>query len=316
MTGVSTPIRGAYARAVEKWSSVGMDDDVLSAFAAYQRSQGLAPATIRNRQSIITGIHRRKGVPILDANTAMLREHIGRDGVSIGTRRTERAALAAFYTFAVEEGYRDDDPTLRLPKIRTPRGEPRPFTKEQIARMLASGAYAKTRAMILLGYYQGFRVSSISRVHGLDVDVRSGTIRSVAKGSKRLTLPLHPVIAELAAAMPDDDWWFPSTRTDTGHVRSGTVTDAVRDAKIRAGITDPQLTAHSLRHAFGTDLVEAGVDIRVIADLMGHESVATTQIYTGVSAERRRDGINSLHGVVAPVRSGRRRTEARSALAA
>lgn len=305
----------ALARAHEVWSGRAMDDDVLSAFASYQRAQGLAATTIRNRHSIIGGIHRRVGVSLLDATTAQLRGHVGRDGVTIGTRRTERAALVAFYTFALEEGYRDDDPTLRLPKIRTPRGEPRPFTQEQIMRMLTTGAYAKTRAMIMLGYYQGFRVSSIASVHGVDVDVASRTIRTVAKGSKRLSLPLHPAVAELARDMPIDDWWFPSNRTADGHVRPGTVSDAVRDAKVRAGITDPKLTAHSLRHAFGTDLVDAGVDIRVIADLMGHESVATTQIYTGVSAERRRDGINSLHGVVNPVRSGRGRTAAHRAAA-
>jgi len=306
---MSTSQKGALARARERWSSVGMDYDVLINFAAHQRSQGLAATTIKNRDSILRGIHRRLGVSLLTATTADLRAHIGRDGIALGTRRTERAALAAFYTFAVEEGYRDDNPTLRLPKIRAPRGEARPFTQEQIMRMLETGAYAKTRAMILLGYYQGFRVSSISRVHGADIDLLSQTIRTVAKGSKRLTLPLHPVIAELAKTMPTDDWWFPSDRTPEGHVRSGTVTDAVRDAKRRAGITDPKLTAHSLRHAFGTDLVDAGVDIRVIADLMGHESVATTQIYTGVSAERRRDGLCRLGGVVAPKRSGRARTE-------
>jgi integrase/recombinase XerD len=303
---------GAYARAVERWSTGAMDDDVLAAFAAYQRAQGLAPATIKNRHSIASGIPRRLGVSLLTASTAHLRDHVGRDGVSLGTRRTERAALVAFYAFAVEEGYRDDDPTMRLPKIRAPRGAARPFSQDQICRMLESGAYARTRAMILLGYYQGFRVSSISRVHGRDVDLESQTISTVAKGSKRLTLPLHPVIAELARDMPADDWWFPSDQLEQGHIRSGTVTDAVRDAKRRAGITDPTLTAHSLRHAFGTDLVDAGVDIRVIADLMGHESVATTQIYTRVSAERRRDGLNQLHGVVAPSRSGRRRTEAHS----
>lgn len=307
---MSTSQKGALARARERWSHRPMDSDLLTAFAAYQRSQGLAASTIRNRDTIVRGMRRFTGAPLLAATVDDLRSYIGREGVSLGTRRTERAALAAFYSFALEEGYRDDDPTARLPKIRVGRGTPRPFTQEQVTRMLESGAYAKTRAMILVGYYQGFRVSSISRVHGSDVDLASGTIRTVAKGSKRLTLPLHPVIAELAKGMPADDWWFPSDRTPEGHVRSGTVTDAVRDAKRRAGITDPKLTAHSLRHAFGTDLVDAGVDIRVIADLMGHESVATTQIYTGVSAERRRDGLCRLGGVVAPTRSGRARTGA------
>ena len=283
-----------------------MDSDALSTFASYQRSQGLAALTIKNRDSILRGIHRRLGVSLLTVTTAQLRDHIGREGIALGTRRTERAALAAFYAFAVEEGYCDDDPTTRLPKVRTPRGTPRPFTREQIERMLTSGAYARTRAMILLGYYQGFRVSSIARVHGHDIDLASGTIRTVAKGSKRLTFPLHPVIAELARVMPADDYWFPARGGRTGHVRPGSVSDAVRDAKERAGILDPKLTAHSLRHAFGTDLVDAGVDIRVIADLMGHESVATTQIYTGVSAQRRRDGLNRLNGIRPPARSGRR----------
>lgn len=282
-----------------------MDSDLLDAFAAFQRSQGLAPTTVKNRDSILRGIHRRHGISLLASTTSQLREHIGRDGIALGTRRTERAALAAFYAFAVDEGYRDDDPTMRLPKVRTPRGAPRPFTREQIERMLTSGAYARTRAMILLGYYQGFRVSSIARVHGHDVDLASGTIRTVAKGSKRLTFPLHPVIAELARAMPADGYWFPARGGRLGHVHPGSVSDAVRDAKERAGIRDPTLTAHSLRHAFGTDLVDAGVDIRVIADLMGHESVATTQIYTGVSAQRRRDGLNRLGGIEAPRHSGR-----------
>lgn len=282
-----------------------MDVDVLSSFAAHQRSQGLAANTIKNRDSILRGIHRRAGASLLSVSTAQLRDHLGRDGIALGTRRTERAALVAFYAFAVDEVYREDDPTARLPKVRTPRGTPRPFTREQIERMLTSGAYARTRAMILLGYYQGFRVSSIARVHGEDIDLASGIIRTVAKGSKRLALPLHQIIAELALCMPTDDYWFPARGGRTGCIRPGSVSDAVRDAKRRAGILDPKLTAHSLRHAFGTDLVDAGVDIRVIADLMGHESVATTQIYTGVSAERRRHGLNLLAGVNAPKRSGR-----------
>lgn len=282
-----------------------MDFDVLSSFAAHQRSQGLAALTIQNRDSILRGIHRRLGASLLVVSTAQLRDHIGREAIAVGTRRTERAALAAFYAFAVDEGYREDNPTARLSKVRAPRGTPRPFTREQIERMLTSGAYWRTRVMILLGYYQGFRVSSIARVHGRDIDLASGTIRTVAKGSKSLTLPLHPVIAEIAKSMPTDDYWFPARGGRTGHIRAGSVSDAVRDAKARAGILDPKLTAHSLRHAFGTDLVDAGVDIRVIADLMGHESVATTQIYTGVSAERRRDGLGRLDAIDVPRHSGR-----------
>lgn len=282
-----------------------MDDDLLHQFAAAQKAQGLAANTIRNRESITRGLIRASQKSLLDVTLHDLRERIGRDGISVGTMRTEHAAYSAVFAFLVEEGLRDDNPTARLHKVRGSRGTPRPFTVEQIERMLTSGAYRKSRAMILLGYYQGFRVSSIAAVHGRDVDLESALIRTVAKGSKALVFPLHPVIREIAATMPADGWWFPARGGRDGHIRPGSVSDAVHDAKVRAGITDPKLTAHSLRHSFGTDLVDAGVDIRVIAELMGHESVATTQIYTAVSAERRREGIRALDGMAVPVSSGR-----------
>lgn len=287
-------------------------DDVLMKFAAYQRSTGLAATTIRNRHSILSHLQRCSGRPLLELTTDDLREHIGRetrqiDGkpITAGTRRTERNAMIAFYTYTVDDGLITVDPSRRLDKIRAPRGSARPFTREQIDAMLTSGAYHRTRVMILLGYYQGFRVSSIARVHGHDIDLISGTIRSVVKGSKPLVFPLHPVIAAIAETMPKGDYWFPARGGRTGPIHSGSVTDAVHDAKLRAGIYDDKLTAHSLRHSFGTDLVDAGVDIRVIAELMGHESVATTQIYTAVSAERKRAGIHALPAGPVPTTSGR-----------
>lgn len=288
-------------------------DDALSDFAAYQRSMGLAPTTIRNRHSILSHLKNSIGRPLLELTTADLREHLGRetrqlDGkpLKAGTRRTERTAMIAFYSYAIDDGLITDDPSRRLAHIRAPRGTARPFSREQIDAMLTSGAYHRTRVMILLGYYQGFRVSSIAAVHGHDIDLDGGTIRSVVKGSKALVFPLHPVIAEVAKRMPRDGYWFPARGGREGHILSASVSDQIHDAKRRAGIQDPKLTAHSLRHAFGTDLVDAGVDIRVIADLMGHESVATTQIYTAVSAERRRQGLHALEGGVVPDRSGRR----------
>jgi integrase/recombinase XerD len=283
-----------------------MDNDVLDDFAAYQRGKGLADTTVRNRESILRTMQRAAGRPLLEVELNDLRRYLGRPDVKAGSRRTERGAMIAFYTFLHDEGLRDDNPTVRLSPITAPKGEPRPFTREQIDAMLTSGAYRKTRAMILLGYYQGFRVSSIARVHGCDVDTTGGTIRTVGKGKKERTLPLHPVIAQLATTMPADDWWFPARNGESGHISPASVTNLITIAKHRAGILDPNLTPHSLRHAFGTDLVEEGVDIRVIQELMMHESLATTQIYTGVSSRRKQEGIQTLHPRPIPDHSGRR----------
>lgn len=282
-----------------------MDTDVLELFAAYQRAKNLSDNTIRNRSSILSGLLHAAGVPFTDITVGQLRLRLGRRGISAGTRRTERGAFIAFFDYLVEDGIRTDNPAARLPKIEAPKGEPRPFSREQIDAMLTSGAYRRTRAMILLGYYQGFRVSSIARVHADDIDLDGMTIRTVGKGGKVRTLPLHPMIAELARTMPRESWWFPARNGAAGHIKPAAVTNLITRAKKRAGITDPTLTPHSLRHAFGTDLVDEGVDIRIVKELMMHESLSTTQIYTGVSARRKREGIRALAPREIPEHSGR-----------
>ncbi|WP_295787536.1 tyrosine-type recombinase/integrase [uncultured Microbacterium sp.] len=277
----------------------------LEHFADYQRSQGLSANTIRNRESILRAVLAHTGA-LVDADVFTLRRYVGRTDIAAGTRRTIRGALVAFYGFLREEGIRDDDPTLRIPAVVAPKGTPRPFTAEQVDALLSSGAYRKTRAMILLGYYQGFRVSQIARVHGDDVDLLTMTIRTVGKGNKEARLPLHPLVAELARDMPRADWWFPARGGRTGHIHGASVTDRITRAKKRAGILDDKLTPHSLRHAFGTDLVEAGVDVRVVQELLMHESLSTTQVYTGVSERRKREGIYTLPVREIPRQSGRR----------
>jgi integrase/recombinase XerD len=282
-----------------------MDHRLLSDFADHQRGAGLAATTIRNRDSVLRTAAATTGVTLTDMTTADLRRFLGGPGLTPGTRRTYRSALRAFYGFLADEGVRED-PTDRLAPVRVARGQPRPFTQDQVDRMLHTGAYRRTRAMILLGYYQGFRVSSIAAVHGRDVDLVGMTIRTVGKGGKDRTLPLHPTVAELAETMPRDGYWFPARAGRGGHITGHSVSELITRAKRRAGITDPKLTAHSLRHGFGTDLVEEGVDIRVVQELMMHESLATTQIYTGVSEHRKREGLHALRPRPIPERSGRR----------
>ena len=286
-------ITSASARAEIRWHDHAMNNEVLDAFSEYQRAQSLAPTTIRNRESLLRGVAKSIGVPLLEATPHQLRRHLGRDTVTASTKRTERNALITFYRFAQVDGYRDDDPALKLPPVHVPKGEPRPFTGAQIAAMLNSGARQRTRLMIMLGYYQGFRVSQIARVRGSDFDRLTKTVRTVAKGSKERRLPVHPAIWDEVWGMPRG-WWFPSPSGGDKPISGASVTDLITKAKKRAGITDPRLTPHSLRHSFGSGLVDQGVDIRVVQELMLHEDLSTTQIYTRVSAERKSAGLFAL----------------------
>lgn len=303
--GTNNPLvslRPASRESSASWSDLSaMNTQLLDEFDTYQMAKSLAANTIRNRRSIL-----RTWMNHADPLTATrhdVRAFLARP-IKASSKRINLHTLRAFYEFLIEDGYRDDDPTAKAAKVHVPRNLPRPFSWEQIDAMLTTGAYRRTRAMILLGYYQGFRVSQIADVNSDDIDLLAGTIRTIAKGSVDLILPLHPVIRELADTMPAG-WWFPARHGQPGHVTPSSVSDLVRRAKLRAGITDPDLTAHSLRHSYGTHLLENGVDVRVVQELMGHANLATTQVYTRVSDLQRRAGIMALPRRPLPEHSGR-----------
>ena len=279
-----------------------MNNEVIAAFTVYQQSQRLSPATIRNRGSILSTLMKRSGVNLLEQTQRTIRTHLGRVGISAGTARTERNAIVTFYDYCVIDGYLEENPAARIPAVKAPKGEPRPFAREQIEELLRVTRQQRSRAMIMLGYYQGFRVSQIARVRADDVDHLTQTIRTVAKGSKDRRLPMHPEIGKLSRTMPAEGWWFPSPKHEGQPISGHAVTDRITILKKRAGITDARLTPHSLRHSFGTDLVDQGVDIRVVQELMLHEDLSTTQIYTRVSEQRKREAIEKLHAIDSPYR--------------
>lgn len=293
----------AVEKAHYRWHDRSMDNEVIVAFTEYQQSQHLSPATIRNRRSILRTLAMRTGLPLLEQTQRSIRTHLGRSGIAAGTARTERNAIVRFYDYCVLDGYLETNPAARIPAVKAPKGEPRPFARAQIEELLRVTRQQRSRAMLMLGYYQGFRVSQIARVHGNDIDMLTRTIRTVAKGNKERRLPAHPQIMELAVDMPTGDWWFPSPKFPGKPIDGHAVTDRLTLIKKRAGIDDPRLTPHSLRHSFGTDLVDAGVDIRVIQELMLHEDLSTTQIYTKVSEQRKREAIEQLGAIDAPYRS-------------
>src|SRR5690606_27663541 len=154
----------AYQRAQQRWQGTGMTDTALTTFAEYQRGKGLADTTVTNRETILRTLERFTRRQLLDHDLHDLRHYLGRPAtptrpsIKPRTRRTEHTAMLAFFRFAHSEHLIEENPTTRLDPVSAPKGEPRPFTKEQIDAMLGSGAYRRTRAMILLAYYQGLRV--------------------------------------------------------------------------------------------------------------------------------------------------------------
>jgi site-specific recombinase XerD len=161
--------------------------------------------------------------------------------------------------------------------------------------------------MILLGALQGFRVSEIASVRGEMFDMVENTIRYVSKGGIPREAQMHPMIRAEAWKYPRRGYWFPSRGTNpAGHIRGKSVSDLIARAMDRAGIRSKRLTAHSLRHFFATQLLDAGTDIRVIQHMMGHVSLATTALYTRVSRTKEISAIETLPHLEVPAHAPRR----------
>lgn len=177
------------------------------------------------------------------------------------------------------------------PVPRRPKYAPRPVENMQLTRILEKANRRRTRAMILLAALAGLRVHEIAKLRGDDFDLERCTLTVIGKGNKRAVIPLHPVLVELASTMPTTGLWFSSYQDPEKPITGKAVGKAISDCMTRAGVAG---TAHQLRHWYGTALLEKGADLRTVQELMRHESLATTQIYTRVTSERRRAAINNL----------------------
>ena len=130
-------------------------------------------------------------------------------------------------------------------------------------------------------YGCGLRVSEAVALRVGDVDSRAMTLRVIGKGNKERLVPLTPgLLADLRAVWKTHrgtPWLFPN-RAGADHVATDRVETLLRRLREELGL-DPALVPHSLRHGYGTRLLEQGIPIETVRILLGHESIKTTQIY-------------------------------------
>ncbi len=180
------------------------------------------------------------------------------------------------------------EPTLalRIPRPRRERRLPAVLSPGEVARMLSKARNLKHRALLMLLYSAGLRVSEVVRLRPSDLDADRGLVRVCGgKGGKdRYTLLARRAVEAVQlyrAAYPTDRWLFPGADADR-HLSPRSVQRVVERAARAAGI-EKHVTTHTLRHSFATHLLEGGTNLRIIQELLGHRSPRTTQIYTHVA---------------------------------
>lgn len=219
-----------------------------------------------------------------------------------------QSSVRGWHRFLAREGIETDDPSGRLRPPKAPRRLPKALTIDQVERLLAAPSAdeplgIRDRALLELLYATGARVSEAI---DLDVDdlAHGEVLRLRGKGSKERIVPvgsyartavdayLTRVRPGLAAKGRASARLFLGARGAPLSRQSAWL--VIRDAAERAQIT-AAVSPHTLRHSFATHLLQGGADVRVVQELLGHSSVATTQIYTHVSVDALRDIYATSH---------------------
>lgn len=304
----------------------GMDWELtLSDYATHQRASALSDKTIRNRAELLRTVARvsRRGpdeVTQEDLQRVLGRLH-PRTGLPLapGTMQSERTYMTAFFKWMKKTKRRKSNPAKKLAKIKVPRRKARPLRTEQIEAVLESGCYGRTRDMIMVAALTGLRIGEVVKIRGEDVDIQGRTIRATRKGGLDHRFSLPEELVPLAERYPRHGWWFPSPYPNRqfpngdGHILMKSASDRISKAIRAAGILDSRITGHSLRHFLATNLLRDGVRTRVVQEILGHSSLATTQLYAEVTDEEIRDGINRAPKIRTPEKSGRKPRAAKSA---
>ncbi len=211
--------------------------------------------------------------------------------------------LRAFGDYLLRQHAWEQNLFRRIYAPRVPRRLPRYLTIEEVQKLLsvpdsATPQGVRDRAILETLYASGVRVAELAALDVRDVDLGSGEMRVIGKGDKeRMVLLGRPAVATLRTYI---DVGRPAQLEDRkptnalflnrfgGRLSVRSVDEIVRQAGVLAGI-DQTVTPHLLRHTFATHLLDGGADLRVVQELLGHENLATTQIYANVTQKRARE---------------------------
>jgi integrase/recombinase XerD len=211
------------------------------------------------------------------------------------------AAVRSFHKFLVREGDAEADPAEGVARPKVPRTLPRPLSVDEVADLVAAPGDGdpvalRDRAILETLYGAGLRISELVGLDVDDIDLDEGSVRAVGKGTKERVVPLGRYgVGALRGYLVRGRPALASTRSRGalflnqrgGRLTRQGCTNIIKAMARRAGIRK-RVTPHMLRHSFATHLLEGGADVRVVQELLGHASVATTQIYTLVTKNRLR----------------------------
>jgi len=228
--------------------------------------------------------------------------------VAASTLARKVACLRSFYRHLRREEEITHDPTAELRGPRKPQRLPRVLSREDVARLLSAPRgndplALRDRALLELMYACGLRASEVVGLQIGDLDLDEAMLRTRGKGSKERLVPIgRRALSALAAYFRGGRSQLLGSSVEQAvfvNRRGGPLTrqglyKVVQGHARRAGLQE-RMSPHTLRHSFATHLLAGGCDLRSLQEMLGHADLATTQVYTHLSAERLKDVYFSAH---------------------
>ncbi|QGF24951.1 tyrosine recombinase XerC [Raineyella fluvialis] len=300
-----------------------LPDEVRQVLAAYRRhlegERNVSPHTVRAYVGDVTELSdhlaRQGTLRLEDVTITDLRGWLGaqqRDGASRATLGRRASAIRSFFAWARRDGLVAVDPSLRLASPRAARPLPATLDQSQAAALMdearlraaeqAGPLGVRDVAILELLYASGLRVSELCGLDTSSVDADRQLVRVLGKGDKERVVPVgRPALMAVTAWM--------ARRPEVSTPSSGQALFlGARGARIDPRVVRrlvhrhlglvtgaPDLGPHGLRHAMATHLLEGGADLRTVQEMLGHASLATTQIYTHVTADRLQAAFRQAH---------------------
>ena len=303
-------------------------DALRDDFLRYARiERGLAPRTVAAYASDLGRFVDYVSGEGVDAPRDLERSHVtgftaALEGEGLGARSRARvlSALRRMLAYAATREMLSCDPMEGVSGPRVVKALPKVLRPdESLALVEATDPTTplglRDRAMLELLYGAGLRVSELVSLPVAAIDRRAGLVRVLGKGSKERIVPIGETALEAVDAYlengrgvilgerPDRTGALFLTRRGGPMTRQNFFTLLRKLARI-AGVPQEKVSPHVLRHAFATDLLEGGADLRAIQAMLGHADLSTTEVYTHVSRSRLRDTVEERHprGAGSPIR--------------
>ena len=308
--------RGRESAPVAQRSSA-VTDPRIAPFIMHLRARALSAATERSYRTAVERLiawYDAEGIDWRTPSRADLRRYIAllsEDGER-STVQQRLAALGTFYRFWVRQGSVAKDPLHALARPKREKRLPDVLSQAQVEQLIAHAAIGtsaplaiRDTALIELLYGAGLRIAEVVAISIADLQLGRGEVKVTGKGDKqRVALFGAPCRRALESYLSDGRPALAALAATPGSAlflnRSG---GALGERGARARLDDIARAAglpeafhpHTLRHSFATHLLDGGADLRVVQELLGHESLGTTQVYTHISTTRLRGLYKSAH---------------------